>query len=213
MKTELHIVGAGGHAKVVIDLAHSLGIKVRDIYDDAAIPGTKIAGYPVTKGINTMPDHADTYAVIAIGNNGIRSRLAQTFKEITWATLVHPSAWVSPSAILQAGTVVMAGAIVQADARLGKHVIVNSSASVDHDCIVEDYVHIAPGTCLAGNVRLDTGVFAGVSSSFIPGVSVGRWSVIGAGAVVTRSLPANVTAVGAPAKPIKEREPGWQDLP
>ncbi len=105
----------------------------------------------------------------------------------------------------------LAGVVVQAQATLGRHVIANTGCSIDHDCAVGDYVHLAPGSRLAGGVHLGEGSFLGTKASAIPGINVGEWSIVGAGAVVSRSLPANITAVGAPAKVIKERPTGWQN--
>lgn len=105
----------------------------------------------------------------------------------------------------------LAGVVVQAQATLGRHVIANTGCSIDHDCAVGDYVHLAPGSRLAGGVHLGEGSFLGTKASAIPGINVGEWSIVGAGAVVSRSLSANVTAVGVPAKVIKERPTGWQN--
>jgi acetyltransferase-like isoleucine patch superfamily enzyme len=98
--------------------------------------------------------------------------------------------------------VVFAGAVIQPDAALGGHVIVNTAASIDHDCALGDFVHIAPGVHLAGNVRLDTGVFLGIGTVAIPGIHVGAWTTVGAGATVIRDLRAGITAIGTPARAI-----------
>ena len=93
-----------------------------------------------------------------------------------------------------------AGAVIQPDTTLGAHVIVNTGATIDHDGILADYVHVAPGAHLAGGVRLGEGVFMGIATSTMPGTSVGAWATVGAGAAVVRDLPGNVTAVGVPAR-------------
>ena len=93
----------------------------------------------------------------------------------------------------------MHGAVIGAYARLGKGVIVNTSASVDHDCVVEDFAHLAPGTHLAGNVTVGSGAFLGVGVSVVPHRRIGEWSTVGAGATVIRDVPEASTAVGTPA--------------
>lgn len=205
---ELHILGAGGHAKVVVSLAQALGIRIAGIYaDDTGVP--LLENVP-TLPLSWVPDLPSTNGVIAIGSNAVRQRVASSYQQLSWAHLIHPTAWISPDVKVGPGTIVMAGAMVQPGTQLGIHVIVNTSSSVDHDCRLNDFVHVAPGCHLAGNVTLADGVFAGVNSAFIPGIHVGAWSVVGAGSVVTQSLPANTTSVGVPAKVIRDRLEGWQ---
>lgn len=198
MSQTLHVIGAGGHAKVVIALAEALGLVVRGVYDDQP-SAPEVLEHPIIGPVSSVPDVPGTQAVIAIGSNAARRQIAGLFTHVTWASLVHPRAWVAPSSVIGPGTVVMAGGIVQPDVVLGAHVIVNTSASVDHDCDLGDYVHVAPGSHLAGQVTLEEGVFLGAGAVCIPGVSVGAWSIVGAGAGVIQSLPAKMTAAGLPA--------------
>jgi acetyltransferase EpsM len=208
--SKLHIIGAGGHAKVIVALAEAAGHRISGIYDDSPEAPPQLLGHEVTHGLTNVPNIPDTLAFLAVGGNSLRQQLVERFHHVQWAALIHPAAWVAPDAVVGAGSVVMAGSIVQPGVQIGRHVIVNTLAGVDHDGILGDYVHVAPGCRLAGNVRLAQGVFAGVGSVFTPGASVGIWSVVGAGAVVTGTLPANVTAVGVPARIIKGRPDGWQ---
>jgi acetyltransferase-like isoleucine patch superfamily enzyme len=99
---------------------------------------------------------------------------------------------------------------VQPGTSIGQHVILNTAATVDHDSIVEDFVHIGPGCNLAGNVAVGEGTFFGIGSRAVPGCRVGPWTTVGAGAAVVHDLPANVTAGGVPAKVIKHHELDWQ---
>lgn len=211
MTPDLHVIGAGGHAKVIVELAHAAGRNIAGIYDDQFEEHPGVLDYTVTGPIASFPDTPDVHAIIAVGSNCFRQVIDRRLQHVTWATLVHPFSWVSPSARLGPGTVVMAGVVVQAQATLGRHVIANTGCSIGHDCAVGDYVHLAPGSRLTGGVHLGEGSFLGTEASAIPGVTVGEWSIVGAGAVVSRSLPANITAVGTPAKVIKERPTGWQN--
>jgi len=97
--------------------------------------------------------------------------------------------------------VVFAGAVIQPDAAIGGHAIVNTAASIDHDCVLGDFVHVAPGVRLAGSVVLGEGAMLGIGTVAIPGARVGAWSVVGAGAAILGELPANVVAIGTPARP------------
>ncbi|MEX2140283.1 MAG: NeuD/PglB/VioB family sugar acetyltransferase [Pirellulales bacterium] len=196
------LFGGGGHAKVVIATLQLSGRKVQALYDDdAAKVGGAVAGVQVEG--STSSAAPDVPGVIAIGDNAARERLASQQRGRPWLTVIHPRAEVDPSARVGPGTVIFAGAIVQADAVVGAHAIINTGATIDHDCTVEDFAHIGPGTHLAGGVRVGRGAFLGIGCAVVPGVQVGDWSTVGAGAVVTGDLPDRIVAAGVPAKPIR----------
>jgi sugar O-acyltransferase (sialic acid O-acetyltransferase NeuD family) len=195
------VLGAGGHAKVVIGVLQSLRMPIAGVFDDdPRKKGARILDIPVLGPLADF-DRSPSRAVLALGDNATRKRAAARPGE--WVTLVHERAWVHPSVRLGAGTVVMAGAVVQPDTVLGRHVIVNTGATVDHDCKLGDFVHIAPGSHLSGTTTLGEGAFLGTGSSTRQGVTIGSWAVVGAGAAVVTDLPSNVTAVGFPAKVTK----------
>lgn len=202
---DLHVVGAGGHAKVVVALAEAAGYRIVGIYDDRPAPLPHVLGHEVIGSVERMAEAMKGVAILAIGSNAVRARLHRRFPDMGWATLVHPTAWVAPTARLGAGTVVMAGAVVQPDAVLGRHVIVNTGATIDHDCRVGDFVHVAPGCTLAGNVSLDEGAFLGIGTRVLPGQTVGSWATVGAGAVVHRPVPSHTTVMGVPARIVPQR--------
>lgn len=202
MAQELIVVGAGGHAKVVIATARAAGFRVIGaVDDDQARWGSTILGVVISGPVARVLEDRDARAVLAIGNNATRRRLGAA--ACAWATVVHPSAIVDASVALGAGSVVFAGAIIQPDARLGAHAIVNTGASIDHDCVLGDAVHVAPGARLAGNVALGDEVFFGIGAVAIPGVSVGARTTVGAGAAVVDDLPADVVAAGVPARVLR----------
>ncbi len=196
------VIGAGGHAKVVIATLHAAGRDIAGVLDDdAAKYGDEVLGVPIV-GPVARAGEGTHEAIIAVGDNRARQRIAEALPGVVWATAVHPSAVVHPSVAVGEGTVVFAGAVVQPDTRLGAHTIVNTGATVDHDSVLADYVHVAPGSHLAGNVRLGEGVFLGIGTVAVPGVSVGAWTTVGAGAAIVADLPSGVTAVGVPARPL-----------
>lgn len=199
------VIGAGGHAKVVISTLRAAGIEVEAAYDNnRALWGTTILGVPVAGPVERAAEKPERPAIIAIGAVAARRRLAEQL-ELRWLTVVHPHAWVDPTARLSPGTVVCAGAVIQADAEVGSHCVINTSASVDHDCRLEDYANLGPGTHLAGNVQVSQLADVGAGCTVIPGVHIGQGAVVGAGAVVIRNVPSRVTVVGCPAEVIKRR--------
>ena len=173
------------------------------IYDNLMIHGTERRdGIEVRDRISALPTNDTGLAIAAIGDSITRQSIIEQF-DFTWLTLIHPSAYIDETASLGAGTVVMAGAIVQPGSRIGRHAIINTAASVDHDCTIEDFVHICPGAHLAGTVSVGERTLLGTGCSVIPGIHIGANVIVGAGAVVTKDLPDGVTVVGLPAKVIK----------
>lgn len=198
--SDLVVIGAGGHAKVVVATARAAGFDVVAVLDDdgsrrgRAILGARVEG--TTAELGRWPD---ALALLAIGSNRVRKELAARLPA-RWATLVHPSAVVHESVRIGEGTVVFAGAVIQPDTVLGAHVIVNTAASIDHDCQVGDFAHVAPGSHLAGGVSLGEGAFLGIGAKVIPGRRVGSWATVGAGGVVIRDIGEGCVAVGVPAR-------------
>jgi sugar O-acyltransferase (sialic acid O-acetyltransferase NeuD family) len=202
---DLYVIGAGGHAKVVIATLQETGHNVKAALDDDKRKwGNEILGVRVAGPPDELEGLREPHAVLAIGVNHLRKAFAERFPHVEWLTVVHPGAIVHPTVKLGPGTVVFAGAVIQPDTRIGAHCIVNTSASIDHDCTLEEYVHVAPGVRLAGGVRLGQGVFVGIGGAIIPNVSVGSWTTIGAGGVVVGDLAAQLLAVGVPARPTKK---------
>ncbi|MCD8072684.1 MAG: acetyltransferase [Alistipes sp.] len=193
----MYLLGAGGHAKVILEIAKSRKIEIEGFFDSDPLK-KQFCGRPVYQY-----DEIKGPLLISIGNNRVRCELADRF-HLNYYSLIAPSAIVSESAKIGEGSVVMQGAVVQAYTRLGNHVIINTRASVDHDSNIGDYVHIAPGSVLCGNVSVDMGTFIGAGSIILPGVKIGKWSVIGAGSVVAKDIPDNVLAYGNRCKIIKK---------
>jgi len=98
----------------------------------------------------------------------------------------------------------MAGTVINAASVIEDLVIVNTGATIDHDCRIGCGVHIAPQCALAGNVTVGEGAFLGTGAKAIPGVQIGRRATVGAGAVVIRNIPDGAVAVGVPARVIKQ---------
>ncbi|HUJ63434.1 MAG TPA: NeuD/PglB/VioB family sugar acetyltransferase [Kofleriaceae bacterium] len=199
------VVGAGGHAKVVIATARAAGHEIASVLDDDRARWAKeIAGVVVAGPIEQVLADRDALCVLAIGDNATRRRLADAAR-CRFASLIHPSAVVDDSVSLGEGTVIFAGAIVQPDARIGAHSIVNTAASIDHDCDLGIAVHCAPGARLAGSVRVGEEALVGIGAVVVPGVRIGARAIVAAGAVVVRDVAIGATVVGVPARPLESR--------
>jgi sugar O-acyltransferase (sialic acid O-acetyltransferase NeuD family) len=196
----LVVVGAGGHAKVVISTARAIGFTaVRVVDDNPSTWGTKLLGAAVEDGVSHALADPNALVVFAIGSNQTRAERSRDAR-CQFGVLVHPFSFIDSTARIGPGTVVFAGGVVQPDAVLGEHVIVNTSASIDHDCHIGACSHLAPGSRLAGNVVLDKGVFIGAGAVVIPSVHVGAFAIVGAGAAVIRNVPEHTTVFGVPAR-------------
>lgn len=204
MTTGIVVIGAGGHAKVCVELLQSMGEEVAYCVGGAGASGT-CAGAPVLAGdehLATLHDRGHSCVFVAIGNNSARERLAVTATTMgyTLVSAISPHAVVSKSARLGAGVAVMAGCVINADAEIGDLAIINTGATVDHDCRIGFATHIAPNCALAGNVVVGRRSLLGIGCDVIPGRTIGEGVVIGAGSVVVSDICDGVTAVGVPAK-------------
>ena len=201
-QNQIWLYGAGGHALVVADVLIAMGQTVRGIFDDdPALSGTR--EHPILPGLEIggreQFESLDGLLLISVGNNRTRQQLAGDFP-VEFTSAIHPSAQISPSATIGVGSVVFHGAIVQANVRVGRHVIINTAACVDHDCQVGDFAHIAPNVTLCGDVTIGEGALIGAGAVVIPGLRIGAWSIVGAGSVVVRDVPDQATVVGNPAR-------------
>jgi sugar O-acyltransferase (sialic acid O-acetyltransferase NeuD family) len=191
---QVYLYGAGGHAKVVLDILKSNGIIVPEIFDDNPDINS-FMGIPVSQTDIRSP------LLISIGNNSVRKNIADRFDTSAYSPAIRSKhAIISENVVMGKGTVVMQNVVIQSSVIIGKHCILNTKSSIDHDCMIQDYVHIAPGVILCGNVKIGEGSLIGAGTTVIPGVKIGKWSIIGAGSVVVKDIPDNVIACGNPCQ-------------
>jgi sugar O-acyltransferase (sialic acid O-acetyltransferase NeuD family) len=201
---KVSVIGAGGHAKVVISTLQAAGIDVEAVLDDRPeARGQRVLGVSVAGPVSDLKRQRRRRAVLGIGDNAIRKRLAAELAELSWVSAVHPGAIVHESAIIGEGAVVFAGAVIQPGVTVGRHAIVNTGATVDHDCVLGDFSHVGPGAHLSGNTTMGEGAFLGTGAATKQGVRIGAWTTVGVGGVVVRDLPDGVIAVGVPARPVR----------
>jgi sugar O-acyltransferase (sialic acid O-acetyltransferase NeuD family) len=209
--TKIVIWGAGGHARVVADILRCQGgFEIAGFLDDshAERRGQPFCDSVILGGqeqFATLRDRGITAMILAFGDNAARLKLAEIVAAhgFSLATAIHPRATVARGVTVGAGTAIAAGAIVNPAARIGANAIVNTAAGVDHECVIEDGVHISPGARLGGAVTVGRGAWIGMGASVLPKVKIGANAIVGAGAVVLEDVPANVVAYGVPARIVR----------
>jgi UDP-perosamine 4-acetyltransferase len=210
-------LGAGGHAKVVIEaLRFDPAIELVGLLDPRPeLRGQLVLGVPVLGGddqLAALRGQGVSYFFIGVGGAdclAVRRRLfgAALDTGLEPVTAIHPRAWVSDSVTVGRGITVLASAVVNACVRLGDNVVVNSGAVVEHDCAIGDHAHVAPGACIAGGVSVGEATLIGMGACVRQGIRVGSHAVVGAGAVVIRDVPDGTVVVGVPASTLRRKEP------
>lgn len=201
--TNVVLIGAGGHSKVIQDIVNARDDLTLHAILDQSIEQKEIVDgviYAHTDTIESFVD--DCKFCIAIGNNKVRQKLIEEFNIPIeeYITLIHTAAVISPSATIGGGTVVMPHAVINADTVIGNHSIVNSGAVIEHDNRLGDFAHVSPNATLAGTVTVGEGTHVGSAATVIPGKKIGGWSIVGAGAVVASDVGDEITVVGVPAE-------------
>ncbi|RPJ79543.1 MAG: acetyltransferase [Alphaproteobacteria bacterium] len=202
------LIGAGGHAKVVLDTVISTKLHeiVALIDDNPGLNGSFLFDIPIFNQLESC-GNIQGY-IVAIGDNYIRKTKFEFYKSKGYSpvTGIHKSVIISPYANIGDGTVAFANVVVNPGAQIADNVILYTACTVDHDCMIFDHAYISPGCNISGRVNIGTGAFLGTGAVVLPGVKIGDWSIIGAGAVVTKDIPPHVTAVGVPARIIKHHQ-------
>lgn len=214
----LVIFGTGGFGREVHELVQDVNDDTGGTWEvlgfldgDRARHGTQVHGLPVVGGVDWLTRHRDVEVALGVGAPAVKAKVVPALRSVgaRFATVVHPRATVGRTVRLGAAAVVCAGTILTTDVVVGDFVTLNLDLTVGHDTRIGDYATLAPGAHVSGAVTIGAGVDVGTGTTFVQGTNVGEGTVLGAGAVVAGDVPANVTAVGVPARVIRERTPGW----
>jgi len=215
MKSNVVIVGSGGHAKVVIDIIEKLNShRIIGFIDSFKAKGTSIYGYEVLGDESYIHDNHSIIdgGIVAIGDNWVRSEVVRRILTIqphfNFINAIHPSSIIARGVTIGAGTVVMAGAVINSDTVIGEHCVLNTKSSVDHDCTIRDFVTIAPNATTGGNVMIGHYTTLSLGANIIHSREVGSHTVIGAGSNVLSDIGSYSVAYGTPARVIRSREQG-----
>ena len=204
MHKKVIIIGAGGHAKVIADIIEKSGDEVVGFLDDNKEIGTTIINeYKVIGDLNNRFTMAVTKEnlefIIAIGDNKKREEISHS-PNLKFYTAIHPSAQIGLDVRIEEGKVIMANSCINSSAKIGKHCIINTGAIIEHDNIIEDYVHISPNATLGGTVKIGESTHVGIGSIVKNNITICKNCTIGAGAVVVKNIIEEGTYVGVPAR-------------
>lgn len=209
------IFGAGGFGREVAMLIEQINQKeetwnILGYFDDGVKVGTELYGYKVLGGIKELNNlEEDLSLVFAIGDPKIKKKVIENINNshLSYPILIHPSVLMGrKDTIIGEGAIIAAGNILTVNINIGKHVILNLGCTVGHDTVIRDYSSFMPSVNISGEVEIGEGVYVGTGVKIINQLEIGAGTIVGAGAVVAKTLPANCTAVGIPAKPIKFHE-------
>jgi len=207
------VFGAGGHAKVVLDVLDRMGVhEIVGLLDDSAeLLGTVRRGYCVLGGreqFGVLLDKGVNAIIVALGDNQQRKAVYEEAKRMgfTLCSAVDPSAQIGGGVVIGSGCLLVAGAVVNVDAEIGDNVIVNTGATVDHDCRIGAHVHLSPGVHLAGRVMIGASAHIGIGAVVLPNLNIGKHCIVGAGSVVREDVPDGMVVAGNPARIIKPNE-------
>lgn len=208
------IVGAGGFGREVLEIFKDQN-KISKTWDilgfideNKELHGKIINNYPVLGGLDWLREYNNNLGcVVAIGTCETRKRVAEKLQDtgVTFYNAIHPSVIMSEFVEMGVGVIICAGSILTVNIKIGDHVHIDTNCSIAHDAVIGNYCRLNPGVKINGNNHLGEGVYVGTGATFIQEVSIGDWSMIGAGAVVSKDIPERVVAVGMPARVIKQK--------
>ncbi len=198
MSEQVMIIGAGGHGRVIADIIKKSGDTVVGFLDnDTQKPG-------VLGSVSDCFKYPDKKFVIAIGNNGIRKKLAMEYPDLSYYTAVHPAAVIGENVTVGKGTVIMANAVINPGTQVGEHCILNTASVTEHDCRLSDFVHLSPGAVLCGTVTVGEGCHIGANAVVRNNISIEKDIVVGCGGAVVKNLEQPGVYIGVPAKRIEK---------
>jgi UDP-perosamine 4-acetyltransferase len=213
MENKLLIIGAGGHARSVLDIALQNDDYSQIECIDSTFPeSTRVEGFeeiPIIgndSNLKSLYNQGYRYIFVALGGNKIRHELYNKVMLLGFepVNIISRHAVISSRTRLGKGICIMAGATINVNTIINDNCIINTKCSIDHDCHIEESSHIAPGVTISGNVRVGEGAWIGTGTSIIDNISIGKWSFVGGGAAVVKDLEPNALYCGVPAKKIKE---------
>ncbi len=199
------VIGAGGHAKVIIDTLKSSSSNILG-FTNFSDEIKDIFGIPYLGDDHFIEKQNPNEILLALGVGSVKSTVLRKQIYEKWKNkgyyftqVIHPSVTLSNEIEINEGSQILMGVVVQVGVKIMENCILNTSCSIDHDCIIKAHSHIAPRAVLSGNVKIGENAHVGIGATIIQGIEIGDYSTIGAGAVVIKNVPNNNLAIGVPA--------------
>ncbi|MBL7739721.1 MAG: acetyltransferase [Chitinophagaceae bacterium] len=207
LKKPVAIVGYSGHAFVIVDIFLNAGRLVTAYCDSEEKTLNPYHLNYLGKEMEVIDKLKKFDYFACVGHNGIREKIHTSLSQLLGNPInaIHPSAVISASVKMGDGIMIAANATLNPLIEIGKGVICNTSSSIDHECIIGDFTHIAPGAVLCGNVKVGRSTFIGANSVIRQGITIGNNVTIGAGTVVIKDIPDNTTVIGNPARKLVKK--------
>lgn len=213
---DIAIFGVGGFGREVLALIKDINSEkvqwnILGFFDDGYEKGVMINGYPNLGKTEDLNNWKKPISIaVSVGNPVTKKKIIDKIVNplVNYPTLVHPSAWIGDKDFVKLGKgcIICAGNMITTNIEIGDFVILNLGCTVGHDSIIKDYAAFMPSVNISGEVVIEEGVYVGTGAKIINQLEIGAYTIVGAGAVVAKSLPARCTAVGVPAKVIKVHE-------
>lgn len=208
---KLVIVGAGGHAASVANVALSAGYAIECFIHDKK-GGQQFLGYPVYASVSELKDPQVFHYAIGVGDNAVREtlhlNLTRQYKDLYYPALIHSSAVISSFCTVGEGCVVMPGSVLGPNSKLERFSFINTNSSVDHDCVLHAFSSVAPGSTLGGHVTVGDRAAVSIGAVVKDSIRIGRDAVLGANSYLNKNQPESTVAYGSPAKVVRGREWG-----
>lgn len=213
---DIAIFGVGGFGREVLTLIQDINRveqqwNIVGFFDDGYEKGIMINGYPTLGRVEDLNEWATDIAIaISVGSPVIKKKILDSIHnpKVSFPTLIHPSAWIGDRNYVKIGKggIICAGVMITTNVVIKDFVILNLQCTVGHDTVINDYAAFMPSVNISGEVNIGEGVYVGTGAKIINQLEIGNYTIVGAGAVVSKTLPTHCTAVGVPAKPIKFHE-------
>ena len=208
---KLVIIGAGGFAKLVVDIVESSYKNTKKIIgfldEDNKLVGKSIHQYPILGNLDWIKENdiSDTMFVCAISDTKAKKRILNIpyIKSLNFDTIIHASATISPHAKISKDVIINAGAIIASDVTIYEHSFVNFDCTIGHDVVISEYVSVMPSVNIAGNALIHQGAYLGINATILQNTKIGSFSTVGASALVTKDVEDDTTVIGVPAKPME----------